>query len=149
NCHPTFCGMLVEVEDGKLKTVSGDKDNPDSQGFLRARPQHQRDFWQSETTAVPPDPRGSPLEYLAPRELGRGAGFHCEAHAGSRTRGCGPVGGTWWRYAGWCGHDPADAAVLRYLWLSKLAPSNDLLGARRLRRGPDRRAQGQHQGGHG
>jgi anaerobic selenocysteine-containing dehydrogenase len=34
NCHPTFCGMLVEVEGGRLKTVSGDKDNPDSQGFL-------------------------------------------------------------------------------------------------------------------
>ena len=30
NCHPTFCGMLVEVDDGKLKTVSGDKENPDS-----------------------------------------------------------------------------------------------------------------------
>jgi anaerobic selenocysteine-containing dehydrogenase len=29
--------MLVEVEDGKLKTVSGDKDNPDSQGFLCVR----------------------------------------------------------------------------------------------------------------
>ena len=25
NCHPTFCGMLVE-----WKTVSGDKNNPDS-----------------------------------------------------------------------------------------------------------------------
>jgi anaerobic selenocysteine-containing dehydrogenase len=37
NCHPTFCGMLVEVEDGKLKTVSGDKGNPDSQGFLCVR----------------------------------------------------------------------------------------------------------------
>jgi anaerobic selenocysteine-containing dehydrogenase len=29
--------MLVEVEDGKLKTVSGDKANPDSQGFLCVR----------------------------------------------------------------------------------------------------------------
>src|SRR5215470_621983 len=37
NCHPTFCGMLVGVEGGKLKTVSGDKDNPDSQGFLCVR----------------------------------------------------------------------------------------------------------------
>jgi Molybdopterin oxidoreductase Fe4S4 domain len=36
NCHPTFCGMLVEVEGGRLKTVSGDKDNPDSQGFAIA-----------------------------------------------------------------------------------------------------------------
>jgi anaerobic selenocysteine-containing dehydrogenase len=37
NCHPTFCGMLVEVEGGKLKTVRGDQDNPDSQGFLCVR----------------------------------------------------------------------------------------------------------------
>jgi anaerobic selenocysteine-containing dehydrogenase len=37
NCHPTFCGMLVEVEGGQPKTVSGDKDNPDSQGFLCVR----------------------------------------------------------------------------------------------------------------
>ena len=37
NCHPTFCGMLVEVEGGRLKSVSGDKDNPDSQGFLCVR----------------------------------------------------------------------------------------------------------------
>jgi len=29
--------MLVEVEGGQLKTVSGDKDNPDSQGFLCVR----------------------------------------------------------------------------------------------------------------
>ena len=34
NCHPTFCGMLVEVDDGKLKTASGDKGNPDRQGFF-------------------------------------------------------------------------------------------------------------------
>src|SRR5262245_37856002 len=37
NCHPTFCGMLVEVEGGKLKAVRGDKENPDSQGFLCVR----------------------------------------------------------------------------------------------------------------
>ena len=37
NCHPTFCGMLVEVEGGRLRTVRGDKDNPDSQGFLCVR----------------------------------------------------------------------------------------------------------------
>jgi anaerobic selenocysteine-containing dehydrogenase len=36
-CHPTYCGMLVEVEGGRLKTVSGDNDNPDSQGFLCVR----------------------------------------------------------------------------------------------------------------
>jgi anaerobic selenocysteine-containing dehydrogenase len=37
NCHPTFCGMLVEVESGQLKILSGDKDNPDSRGFLCVR----------------------------------------------------------------------------------------------------------------
>jgi anaerobic selenocysteine-containing dehydrogenase len=37
NCHPTFCGMLVEVDGGKLKSISGDKGNPDSQGFLCVR----------------------------------------------------------------------------------------------------------------
>jgi Molybdopterin oxidoreductase Fe4S4 domain len=28
NCHPTSCGILVEVEGGRLKTVSGDKESP-------------------------------------------------------------------------------------------------------------------------
>jgi hypothetical protein len=34
NCHPTLCGMLVDVQDGELLGVRGDKDNPDSQGFF-------------------------------------------------------------------------------------------------------------------
>jgi anaerobic selenocysteine-containing dehydrogenase len=37
NCHPTLCGMLVDVEDGRLVGVRGDPDNPDSQGFLCVR----------------------------------------------------------------------------------------------------------------
>jgi len=32
NCHPTLCGMLVDVEDGRLVSVQGDPDNPDSRG---------------------------------------------------------------------------------------------------------------------
>ena len=39
NCHPTLCGMLAEVDDGRLLRVTGDKDNPDSQGFLCVRGQ--------------------------------------------------------------------------------------------------------------
>ncbi|MGE3537123.1 MAG: molybdopterin-dependent oxidoreductase [Candidatus Tectimicrobiota bacterium] len=39
NCHPTLCGMLAEVENGKLLQVMGDKENPDSQGFLCVRGQ--------------------------------------------------------------------------------------------------------------
>jgi len=38
NCHPTFCGMLVDVSDeGRLLGVRGDPDNPDSRGFLCIR----------------------------------------------------------------------------------------------------------------
>ncbi len=37
NCHPTLCGMLVQVDGGELLTVKGDPDNPDSQGFLCIR----------------------------------------------------------------------------------------------------------------
>lgn len=44
NCHPTLCGMLVEVEDGRLLRVTGDKDNPDSQGFLCVRGQASREI---------------------------------------------------------------------------------------------------------
>ena len=44
NCHPTLCGMLVEVEDGRLVKVSGDPDNPDSRGFLCIRGQASREI---------------------------------------------------------------------------------------------------------
>jgi anaerobic selenocysteine-containing dehydrogenase len=38
NCHPTFCGMLVDVSDeGRVLGVKGDPDNPDSRGFLCIR----------------------------------------------------------------------------------------------------------------
>ena len=37
SCHPTFCGMLATVEDNRLVAVSGDKGNPDSEGFLCVR----------------------------------------------------------------------------------------------------------------
>jgi anaerobic selenocysteine-containing dehydrogenase len=39
SCHPTLCGMLVEVDDGRLVQISGDHENPDSQGFLCVRGQ--------------------------------------------------------------------------------------------------------------
>ncbi|HEY4025533.1 MAG TPA: molybdopterin-dependent oxidoreductase, partial [Candidatus Dormibacteraeota bacterium] len=37
NCHPTLCGMLVDIEDGRVTGVRGDPDNPDSRGFLCMR----------------------------------------------------------------------------------------------------------------
>ncbi|HEY7495078.1 MAG TPA: molybdopterin-dependent oxidoreductase, partial [Candidatus Tectomicrobia bacterium] len=44
SCHPTLCGMLVEVEDGRLVRVMGDKANPDSQGFLCVRGQASQEI---------------------------------------------------------------------------------------------------------
>lgn len=44
NCHPTLCGMLVDVEDGRLVGVRGDPDNPDSRGFLCVRGQASREI---------------------------------------------------------------------------------------------------------
>jgi anaerobic selenocysteine-containing dehydrogenase len=44
NCHPTLCGMLVDVEDGRVAGVRGDPDNPDSRGFLCIRGQASREI---------------------------------------------------------------------------------------------------------
>jgi len=44
NCHPTLCGMLAEVRDGKLVDVKGDEENPDSQGFLCVRGHASREI---------------------------------------------------------------------------------------------------------
>ena len=43
NCNPTHCGMVVTVEDGRVKEITGDRDNPDSRGFLcvRGRAAHE------------------------------------------------------------------------------------------------------------
>src|SRR5215475_3400696 len=54
NCHPTFCGMLVEVEGGKVKTVSGDKENPDSQGFLCVRGRSTNEIFGNPTRLLYP-----------------------------------------------------------------------------------------------
>ena len=44
SCHPTLCGMRVDVEDGRLLEVRGDPDNPDSRGFLCVRGQASREI---------------------------------------------------------------------------------------------------------
>ena len=47
NCHPTLCGMLVDVENGKLVNVRGDPDNPDSRGFLCIRGQASKEIFDN------------------------------------------------------------------------------------------------------
>jgi anaerobic selenocysteine-containing dehydrogenase len=44
NCQPTFCGMQVQVEGDQLLKITGDKDNPDSQGFLCVRGRAAREI---------------------------------------------------------------------------------------------------------
>ncbi|MDO8491197.1 MAG: molybdopterin-dependent oxidoreductase, partial [Dehalococcoidia bacterium] len=38
-CHPTMCGTEVEVRNGRVVSVKGDRTNPDSRGFLCVRGQ--------------------------------------------------------------------------------------------------------------
>src|SRR5512132_1563430 len=64
NCHPTLCGMLVEVEDDRLVGVRGDPDNPDSQGFLCVRGQASREII------------GNPKRILQPMLRARRGGDH-------------------------------------------------------------------------
>ncbi|MEL7001040.1 MAG: molybdopterin-dependent oxidoreductase, partial [Pseudomonadota bacterium] len=37
NCHPTLCGMKVEVDGDRFVAITGDEDNPDSRGGLCMR----------------------------------------------------------------------------------------------------------------
>jgi hypothetical protein len=59
--------MLVEVEGGKLKTVSGDKDNPDSQGFLCVRRRSTNEIFGNARRAIPRVQLEDPCLHLALR----------------------------------------------------------------------------------
>lgn len=73
NCHPTLCGMLATVDEGRLVSVAGDPDNPDSRGFLCVRGQASREIV------------GNPARLLRPRIRDRAARGREDA----------------WREAGW------------------------------------------------
>ncbi len=59
NCHPTLCGMLVTVDQGRLVGVSGDPDNPDSRGFLCIRGQASREIIDNPRRLLHPLHRSS------------------------------------------------------------------------------------------
>ncbi|HEU5321924.1 MAG TPA: molybdopterin oxidoreductase family protein, partial [Methylomirabilota bacterium] len=59
NCHPTLCGMLVEVADGRVAEVRGDPDNPDSRGFLCVRGQAAREIVDSPRRLLHPQVRAA------------------------------------------------------------------------------------------
>ena len=54
NCHPTLCGMLVDVEHGKVVGVRGDPENPDSHGFLCVRGQASREILDNDQRLLHP-----------------------------------------------------------------------------------------------
>jgi anaerobic selenocysteine-containing dehydrogenase len=54
NCHPTLCGMLVEIDQGRVVGVRGDPDNPDSQGFLCIRGQASREIIDNPARLLQP-----------------------------------------------------------------------------------------------
>ena len=64
SCHPTLCGMLAEVKDGRLIGVKGDADNPDSRGFLCIRGQASREVLDNPARLLHPlvrDRRSEPF----------------------------------------------------------------------------------------
>ncbi len=65
NCHPTQCGMLVEVEHECVTSIKGDSENPDSRGFLCLRGQATRE--------IPHNPLrlGTPLRRIGGRDEDR------------------------------------------------------------------------------
>src|SRR5438132_12914701 len=71
NCHPTLCGMLVEIEDGRLLGVRGDPDNPDSRGFLCIRGQASREIIGNPRRLLHPLVRARRGEDAWRREIGR------------------------------------------------------------------------------
>ena len=54
NCHPTLCGMLVEVENGHVARITGDEHNPDSRGFLCIRGYASREILDNPDRVLHP-----------------------------------------------------------------------------------------------
>jgi anaerobic selenocysteine-containing dehydrogenase len=66
NCHPTYCGMVVEVEGDRLVSIRGDKDNPDSHGFLCIRGRSAGEILDNPDRILVPRMRVPGAEYRVP-----------------------------------------------------------------------------------
>ena len=91
NCHPTFCGMEVEVQDDRVLSIRGDADNPDSHGFLCIRGQASREIVENPLRVLRPrmrDARRDDAWRDAPwdQALDRIAGARSAAPGPSRSR---------------------------------------------------------------
>ena len=62
NCHPTLCGMVAKVANGKIMNLTGDERNPDSKGFLCVRGRATKDIIENTERLLYPlvrETRGS------------------------------------------------------------------------------------------
>lgn len=62
NCHPTLCGMVVDVTDDQVVSITGDTTNPDSKGFLCMRGKAAHEILGNDQRLLQPltrDQRGS------------------------------------------------------------------------------------------
>ena len=96
NCHPTLCGMLAEVRDGRLVGVKGDEANPDSRGFPCVRGQASRRVIDNHArlrsprsreyraVARPPATRAGPQPPVFRFEIA--IGFEARNKSGDRAR---------------------------------------------------------------
>ena len=152
NCHPTLCGMLVDVEDGRLVAVQGDPDNPDSRGFLCVRGQASREIIGNPARLLHPLIRARRDGELAPRHVGRGA-------RPDRRRACRRPGrdavGTWsghGLFANNYGTRVASHLLRRFANLYGAQwwnPTMICWGLGALRPRAHRHPRDEHQGGHG
>ncbi len=60
NCHPTLCGMKVNVAQGQLVSIEGDTENPDSLGFLCMRGKAAHEIVGNERRLLSPLIRTDP-----------------------------------------------------------------------------------------
>lgn len=54
NCHPTQCGMTVQVQGNSLLSVRGDANHPESRGFLCIRGQATREIFDNPGRLLTP-----------------------------------------------------------------------------------------------
>jgi len=151
NCHPTLCGMLVDLEDGRVVAVRGDPDNPDSRGFLCMRGHASREIIDNPHRVLHPlrrTPRSGAWQRTTWEDALR---YDSRARQGRGSQRGGRVVGA--RLLRQQLRDPplggAASPFRESLRLPDVDADHDLLGARRLRPGPDRPVAREHQGGHG
>ena len=152
NCHPTLCGMLATVEDGRLLERAGRPRQPRQPRVpVRPGPGVARDHRQSPPAAPAAGPLAPGRGRVAARELGRRARPRRRPDArGGAGGGRALVGARALREQLRHPGRLAPAPPLREpLGLPVVAPVDDLLGARRLRPGADGGPRGEHEGGHG